>query len=204
MPWGMRMANSYREDSHLDAAIDRAVREMMSAEPRADLRERVLSELQDTPARTPHWPRLAFGSAALAVAVVATVVLVDRLPDRPVERVAISTSPATESPSHGPADAPAAVRTASAPVDRGRTRSDGPDGAPTPHGRTAITRPIQAASIDAAEFIGIAPMMPLARLAPVEPIALSRLDASHIPVPIIDIKPIAIEPIEIAPLTPLR
>jgi hypothetical protein len=197
------MANSYRDDSHLDAAIDRAVREMMSAEPRADLRERVLSELQDTPARTPHWPRLAFGSAALAVAVVATVVLVDRLPDRPVERVAISTSPATESPRQGPVN-PAPARRASAPVDRGRTRSDGPDGAPTPHGRTAITRPIQAASIDAAESIAIAPMMPLARLAPVEPIALSRLDASHIPVPIIDIKPIAIEPIEIAPLTPLR
>lgn len=203
MPWDMGMANSYRDDSHLDAAIDRAVREMMSAEPRADLRERVLSELQDTPARTPHWPRLAFGSAGLAVAVVATVVLVDRLPDRPVERVAISTSRATESPRQGPVN-PAPARRASAPVDRGRTRSDGPDGAPTPHGRTAITRPIQAASIDAAESMAIAPMMPLARLAPVEPIALSRLDASHIPAPIIDIKPIAIEPIEIAPLTPLR
>jgi hypothetical protein len=198
------MANSYRDGSHLDAAIDRAVREMMSAEPRADLRERVLSELQDAPARTTLWPRLAFGSAALAVTVVAMLVLVDRPADRPVEQVAVSTSPAAESPRLGHVDPPAPARTASAPLDRGRIRSDGPESAPTPRGRAGTDRPIQAASIGAAESVAIAPMIPLARLDPIEPIALSRLDASHIPAPIVDIKPIAIEHIEIAPLTPQR
>lgn len=200
----MRMANSYRDDSHLDAAIDRAVREMMSAEPRADLRERVLSELQDAPARTTLWPRLAFGSAALAVAVVTMLVLVDRPADRPGERVAVSTSPAAESPRQGPVNPPAPARKASAPVEGGRIRGDGPESAPAPRGRAGTDRPIQAASIDAAGSIAIAPVMPLARLDPIEPIALSRLDASHIPAPTIDIKPIAIEQIEIAPLTPQR
>ena len=200
----MRMANSYRDDSHLDAAIDRAVRELMSAEPRADLRERVLSELQDAPARTTLWPRLAFGSAALAATVVAMLVLVDRPADRPVERVAVSTSPAAESPRPGPVNPPAPARTASAPVDRGRMRSDGPESAPAPRGRAGADRPIQAASIDAAESVAVAPMMPPARLGPIEPIVPTRLDASHIPAPIIDIKPIAIEHIEIAPLTPQR
>ena len=68
----MRMTDKHlgdshlRADSHLDAAIDRAVREMMSVEPRADLRQRVLAELVEEPTRAALWPRFAFGSAALA------------------------------------------------------------------------------------------------------------------------------------------
>ena len=72
--------------SHLDAAIDRAVREMMSVEPRADLRERVLAELVGEPARAALWPRLAFGSAAVAVAAVVLLMIVNRPPDQPVDR----------------------------------------------------------------------------------------------------------------------
>ena len=74
------------DDSRLDAAIDRAVRDMMSGEPRADLRERVLAELAGEPARAAWWPRLALGSVAVAVSHRPADARADRPAQRPAER----------------------------------------------------------------------------------------------------------------------
>jgi hypothetical protein len=195
------MANSYRDDSHLDAAIDRAVRDMMSAEPRTDLRERVLAELTGAPARVVWWPRLALGSAALAVAAVAMLVLVDHPADRPVERVAVAT-PAAESPRLEPPAPATPPRTTPAPADRTPVRGDGPKTAPAPRGRAAADRPIQAASVDPGEAIGIEPMTPVERLAPIEPLGMSTLDAPLVATAAINIAPITINRIEMTTLKP--
>ena len=78
-------------DSELDRAIDHAVRDLMGAEPRADLRERVLFELAGgssglagTSVRARLWPRFAFG----LVAATAAIVIVVQFTDRPSERTA--------------------------------------------------------------------------------------------------------------------
>jgi hypothetical protein len=194
------MANSFRDDSHLDAAIDRAVRDMMSAEPRTDLRERVLAELTGAPTRVVWWPRLAFGSAALAVAAVAMLVLVDRPADRPVERVAVATPPTAPAPT--PAEAPTMPRTQSAPVDRDRARHGGSESTPAARGR--VDRPVQAASIEAGKAIEIEPMAPVEPLTPIEPIRIATLEAPQVSSAAISIPPITIRQIEIAPLTPQR
>jgi len=194
------MANSFRDDSHLDAAIDRAVRDMMSAEPRTDLRERVLAELTGAPARTRLWPRLAFGSAALAIAAVALLVFVERPADRPVERVAVATPP--PAPASPAAEAPAAPSIPSGAVDRDTARRGGLESAAAAREKKVADRPVQAASIAAGEAVGIEPMTPVEPLRPLEPIRIATLVAPSASA--ISIVPITIERIEITPLSPQR
>ena len=192
-------------DSELDAAIDRAVRDLMGAEPRADLRERVLSELAGgsselarTSARATLWPRLAFGLVAATAAIVIAV----QFADRPAERPAEQTIAARAAPEERPRTDGTPLPPAGPPIPpRSPAGVRGP--APTTPPRRAIVddRSIQAASIETVPPLGTAPMTPLARI---EPIGLSRLEASEIPAPAIDIKPLAIELLEIGPLTPQR
>jgi hypothetical protein len=89
------MTDNRRDDSHLDAAIDRAVRDLMSVEPRAGLRERVLAELTGEPVRAAWWPRLALGSAAIAVVVAVVLMIGSRPPQRPVDRTIAGATPPT-------------------------------------------------------------------------------------------------------------
>ena len=189
-------------DSELDRAIDRAVRDLMGGEPRADLRERVLSELAGTSARATLWPRFAFGLVAAAAVLVIAVQFADRPAERPAEATIAATAardgrPRTDGTPLTPGIVPP-------PIPPRPPRVTGP--APTTPPRRPIVddRPIQAASIEAAPPLGIAPMTPLARLNRIEPIGLSRLEASEIPAPAIDIKPLAIDLLEIGPLTPQR
>jgi hypothetical protein len=182
------MTHKHLADSHLDAEIDRAVREMMNVEPRADLRARVVAEILDQPARAIWWPRLALGSAALAAAALILLVFVNRPPDQPVDQTNARTQPATAPGSPGEATGPATetapkvVARGPAIVDRAKPRTVAP--------RPAIEdRPVQAASIDTTELIVIEPLAPVERLKPIEPIALS---------------PLALAPIEFTPLRPPR
>lgn len=197
------MTDRHLGDSRLDAAIDRAVREMMGAEPRADLRERVLAELAGPSARAMLWPRLAFGLAATVAAMIA-VQVVQRPPAPPAEQTigampAPSQSPGTES------QAPLAPRMAPSVSTRGPARGNGSTAPTPPRTAIAVDRPIQATSIDTAEpGAGIAPMPPIARLNPIEAISVARLAAPQVSTPTIDLKPLAIEQMEIAPLTPRR
>lgn len=189
------MTHKHLAGSHLDAAIDRAVREMMSVEPRADLRQRVMAELVEEPARATWWPRLAFGSAALAAAVIIVLMLVNRPADRPVDRTIAQTQPPASAPdttgkATGPAtgNAPKSIAGGPALVDGPKPRIVAPR--PVIGGRPVIEdRPVQAASIDTTELSAIEPMAPVERLKSIEPIVLS---------------PIALAPIEIRPLTPPR
>ncbi len=186
------LADSHlRGGSHLDAAIDRAVREMMSVEPRADLRQRVMAELLEEPARATLWPRLAFGSAALAAAVLIALMLVNRPADPPVDQTIAGAQPPASAPdATGPATGNAPKGIAGGPaIVVGPKPQIGARG-PVIGGRPVIEdRPVQAASIDTTELIVIEPMAPVERLKPIEPIVFS---------------PIALAPIEITPLTPPR
>jgi hypothetical protein len=196
------MTDKHPDDSPLDAAIDRAVRDMMSVEPRADLRRRVLSELVEKPARAALWPRLAFGSAALALLIVVMFVLTGRRADRAGEQTIVQPQPPASVP--GNPRGAAGPSTETAPKSAGR-ESRGADGWPA---RTvarsrrpgAEDRRVQAASIDSIDLIAIEPLAPVERLRPIAPIAITRLDA---PLAFAsEITPITIERIEITPLTP--
>ncbi len=198
-------------DSELDRAIDRAVRDLMGAEPRADLRERVLSELAGgssglagTSARARLWPRFAFGLVAATAALVIAVQFADRPAERPAEQTVAALPALPDRPRTAGTPIPRPAETSRAIPPRTLVRATGP--APTPPLRSASVddRPIQAASIETAPSLGIAPMTALARLKPIEPIALSSIDAAEIPAPAIDITPLTIEQMEIAPLTPRR
>jgi hypothetical protein len=189
------MMDNRRDDSHLDAAIDRAVRDLMSVEPRAGLRERVLAELTGGPARAAWWPRLALGSAAIAVAVVVVLVIGSRPPQRPVDRtIAGATPPDTASQNTG--------ETAKPPEATPPVHVDGPRAQAATRSPVVEDRLVQAASITANEPIAIEPMAAVERLAPIDPIRIARIEAQA--APDISIKPITIARIEIAPLTPQR
>jgi hypothetical protein len=189
----MRMTDNRRDDSRLDAAIDRAVRDLMRAEPRAGLRERVLAELAGEPARTVWWPRVAFGSAAAVVAVVVVLMMLNRPAPPPVDRTIAGAVPPTAVPEHtGQLPEPPKL-TPPVPADGLRSRTFARSSA-------VEDRPVQAASIEAGESIAIEPMTAVERLAPIDPIRIAQLEAPTVPET--SIKPITIERIEITPLTP--
>ncbi len=194
-----------RADSRLDAAIDRAVREMMSVEPRADLRQRVLAELVEEPTRAALWPRFAFGSAALALLIVFMFVFARRPVDRGGEPTIVQSQPPASVPGNPRgATGPAA---GTAPKSAGReSRGDGLQTRTVAGGRRpgAEDRQIQAASIDTGEAIEIEPLRPVESLTPIDPIGIAKLDTPEASTSPIALKPITIEPIEITPLTPPR
>jgi hypothetical protein len=189
------MTDNHRDDSHLDAAIDRAVRDMMRAEPRADLRQRVLAELAGEPARAAWWSRLAFGSAAVAVAVVILLMVVNRRAERPVDETIVGAVPPASVPGN---TGPSAELSGAAPPGR----VDGPRARTFARRPVVEDRPVQAASIDTVEAIGIEPMTPVERLKPIDPIGIATLGAPLVPES--GITPITIERIEITPLSPRR
>jgi hypothetical protein len=195
-----------RADSHLDAAIDRAVREMMSVEPRADLRQRVLAELVEEPTRATLWPRLAFGSAALALLIVFMFVFARRPVDRGGEPTIVQSQPPASVPGNPRGATGPAAETA--PKSAGR-ESRGTDRLPTravarSRRPGAEDRQIQAASIDTGEAIAIEPLTPVESLTTIDPIGIAKLDTPQASTSEIALKPITIEPIEITPLTPPR
>jgi hypothetical protein len=90
--------SEHESGSRLDAAIDRAVRRMMAAEPPPGLRRRVLARLEPTAAAIAWWPRLGVAAATMA-AIALAVVYMNPGPQRPP-----------------PAEAPGVVAEASSPV----------------------------------------------------------------------------------------
>jgi hypothetical protein len=191
------MTDNRRDNSHLDAAIDRAVRDLMSVEPRTGLRERVLAELTGEPARAAWWPRLALGSAAVAVAVVVLLMIVNRPPEpeQPVDRTIAGATPRAATPGD-------TRETARPPGVTPPVHVDAPRAQAAKQRPIVEDRLVQAASIAAHEPMAIEPMAAVERLAPIEPIRIARLNtptASDI-----SIQPITIARIEITPLTPQR
>jgi hypothetical protein len=140
------MERTNQHEDAADAAIDRAVREIMSAEPRPGFRRRVLDRLAED-RRTP-WsaPRLG-----LAAAAVAAVVLALFMWTRPADRTPGTTAGPTEVASAVP---PAGTRPDRAPDMAPPRRAGAPragplEGAPT----DADSRLVQAASIETGDTL---------------------------------------------------
>jgi hypothetical protein len=184
-------------ESAADAAIDRAVREIMSAEPRPGFRQRVLARL-DTDVERPGaalralWTRVSLAAAAAAVVVGAL------LWTRPIERVPETTVAVTEPPPASPpprTDAPSkpAPPRSAAPPSRRNPATALRTGTPEP-------RLVQAASIDAdviaEDGLQIEPLRPPAGL------LIQKLEASEPSIPEIVIESIAISEITLTPLPP--
>jgi hypothetical protein len=183
----MRMTDSRRDETALDAAIDRAVRDLMSVDPPADLRDRVLAEISGVSTRAALWPRFALASVALAVAVaIAFKVFQPASPASPPETTIAGTraQPAQDVPAAPPPTPTLPKASPRATAVRTPATED---------------RPIQAASIDSAAPIGAEPMPPVARLKAIELIDIPRLETAQIGPAPLSLTPITIEPIENSP-----
>ena len=95
-----------------DAAIDRAVREIMSAEPRPGLRQRVLARLDEEP-RTDMWSWARLGLVAGAAAIVLLAIWART--DRTVAPAGTAPQQAASQPQAGPAKPPPQRRRSRAP-----------------------------------------------------------------------------------------
>jgi hypothetical protein len=201
-------------DRQLDAAIDRVVRDMMSVEPRSDLRARVLAELDGPSARITFWPRLAFATLALTLAIAALMIVRQDAPEH-VDAPRVATS----APSPATTPEPAAPRSTSTSTSTSPSTNTLPlaprsasGTAPGPRPpRTATTtasrsepvqdRLVQAASIPSIDDATAGPP-------PVEPVDDARstgfVNLKPITQSEIVITPITVERIEITPLSSRR
>lgn len=188
------MTNNNYPRRLLDDAIDRAVHELVQAEPRPGLRRRVLAKV-NAPAKQSSWPiRLLLPAGAMAAVVLVAVWL------RPVRQPAAET-PAPQVVQQQPAaparqiqaQAPIASAPAAPPVvaRRSSPRRQPPVqftfGAPNDRvSATNVTEPVDRPLIHADS-----PGMPAVDL----PMALPPLYVAPI-----EVKPIVIKPIEIKPI----
>ena len=176
--------------SRLDAAIDRAVRQIMNTDPPEGLRGRVMARLDAPPAGAAWWPRL--GMAAAGVAALILAMLYVQPVERPRETQAPTVAEVPAAPgqvarveSNEPATMPPPRSTVSAPTPRIERLPDPPRMdrvfESAPDGRVA------AATIDAAS--------------PAES-AVPGTESASLPfeIPAIAIPPLSIEPVSLPPL----
>lgn len=177
-----------RSEREIDDAIDRAVRDIMSAEPRAGLRGRVLGRLDERGPST-SWltlPRLAAAMALLAMAIAIAALLRTAESQAPASAPAVAQKEPAAAPEVRPATPDAAV-----PVGR--------QSAPTRRGRPGVVFPpkgvVAAASVaDPDTTTRAAQPVPAGPSASSEPSGL-------MPAPIV-IAPLIVEPIVIRPIRP--
>ncbi len=171
-------------DKHLDDAIDRAVREMMSAEPRPGMRHRVLAQIGTRPSSLLTLPRLATAAGLLIVAI--GLFFANRSTEPQPMTVAVQ-KPAPPT-SAGPAPT-APVKPTEVVV--------GPARGPVQDDRPLAGR-VQAASVES-EDPG-EPFVQIEALQVIEPITMTQVEQKQI----LTLKPITIEPLEIAPISTPR
>jgi hypothetical protein len=185
-------------DRQLDDAIDRAVRDIMRAEPRTGLRGRVLTEIERQP-RGFVFRRAFAGAALLAVAAVLVAVLMRPSRTPAPERIAVR----QEQPAAAPA-APASpvIVTPQAP----------PPPPSDPPSRPPATRPLQGNQVAfPPQGTVTAANAPVAAEAAVTLVSLpdsaigtadAKTPEPPIVVPRIEVRPISVPPIAITPMLP--
>ena len=204
------MTDKQVAERRMDEAIDRAVRDIMNVEPRSDLRARVLAELDGPPTRLAFWPRLAFGGVALALVAVLVAILMPRPTERPDagRNADKQPSPTSSAPSPTPVPAPHVSNPKPDAPSRGEIRQTTRPGIVVPdRPRVESDRLIQAASIDTldvADTGGTAALRTPGALQPIDPIQISSMGDIGTSTPTIVINPIAVDQIDITPLTPRR
>lgn len=193
------MIERYRTERDVDAAIDRAVREIMSAEPRPGFKHRVLRRLHEGPAQRWTLARLATLATATAASLLALWLLSPRSPQAPDTRVATQHAPA---PVTRPAPGPDAPRpeppVRSAPPARTAVPSPPPVLRQPPPGR------VEAASIVVEDVRSEPAIAAMPALAELDPIRIAPLLTEPLRLRELSIPALTIEPITIAPLSPPR
>jgi hypothetical protein len=180
----------------IDDAIDRAVREMLAIEPRADLRARVLARLE----RPRGWLTASRLAATAALAATALVGLFwsrpapSPAPDRPPAPTAVArTVPVPAPPVQTPPVREAVRQPTAAPAPRTSRGSARPDAARVPApGRIVAASLVESPIVDPRSADGAADAAPPLPGTPA------------IEIPSIEIPPLSIERIVIVPIPPPR
>ena len=187
------MTDKQRTERDIDAAIDRAVREIMSVEPRPGFRRRVLERLTDAPPARWSWARVTVGMAAAAATLVGAVWL--STPDR---------SPAPAAPTFArqqPADVVLPAPSPSPTTQPRQLAVNKPVSSGNAH-RTVFRKPIAQPPPGRVE----ATSLPLVQ--PPPPNAVDTMEAIRVsplqPIPEADVRRRIIERITIPPLSRLR
>jgi hypothetical protein len=194
-----------------DAAIDRAVRELMNGEPAPGFRQRVFARLEDEPRATWMrstftWPRLGF--AAVTAAIVLALALWMRPVTRTVEPKLADVRPqVVEPPQTAPVAKPVAPATPLSP--RVADRQPAPpvvkprtDATAKRVLSTATDRRVAAANVTPVEeaLERAATKNP----APIVPGNIAPLNVRPLETPEIIVRPLTVGPLMIVPLLPPR
>jgi hypothetical protein len=180
----------------VDRAIDRAVRQIMSAEPPPGLRRRVMARLEAPAPRPSLVPRVALAAAALA-AVVLAVILLRPSPPAVLDTVRTDAEPATRTVTAPPAPAAEIRPPARAAVDAPPRRTLTREAIPMPRianvfGARAARAEAAAAAVDdvvfsqedtvprAADLPGMPPPITVSRIA-IAPLEVERLRVDQLP-----------------------
>jgi hypothetical protein len=181
-------------ENRVDRAIDRAVREMMSAEPRPGLRARVLARMAAPAPRGIWWPRLSFAALAAAALIVVATLLRTDVP-QPGREAAPPLATRT-APSEPSAAAPPA---ATAPGVR-------PPAAASGVRRESLPPPPRMDAVFGGSLAGVT----AASVAPADALFLDHAAPEPLagPPPLlvreITVEPLVVEPIRIPPMFPPR
>jgi hypothetical protein len=186
------MPNEQR--GRLDNAIDRAVRGMMEVDPAPGLGGRVVDRLEDAPAR--RGLTLSFAAAAVTMALLAAVVLLQTIGPSETVQPAAPMSPAAQSAAVNPSPA-GGVPTGDA--------SSPPTPLPSPSKGTIdrvrdLPRPTVVFN-GARDRVSAANARPAAAVADETPAPAMPIPETFVPISPIVIAPISIAPIVISPLT---
>jgi hypothetical protein len=199
------MKPDHRPTVDLDAAIDRAVRSIMSAEPRAGLRQRVLSRINDAPRRAFPVLRLAIAGGTIAAVGLAVALRIANRPIVPEDRAVAPPSVAVAPPR----EQPAARETPTPVAPRPQARRSPAPSQPVPRGLVIAQSLTAIEEEDKADpTVTTAPEVPQ-ELEALRTPALSpiqELDTSVGRVPAIAVTPLGVSRLpEIAPLqSPIR
>lgn len=189
--------NSERE---IDDAIDRAVREIMSVEPRTGLRGRVLAELESRGAERLPFSSLAGAAAVLALGILLVLFIWSRPSPDPVRPATMAGNERAEAAA--PPGAPASVPALSPASQADRTRKPAP-GAPRPSAPPRRPQFPAPGAVTAAN-LGAQSMPDAALLEGTAPSAPAVAGTPEIVIPMIQIQPLIIDTIVIDPIRPPR
>lgn len=177
------------KDEHLDQAIDHAVREMLDAEPAADLRARIMARVSRPVASGFGWNIRMAAVAAPAVLIIGLALV---SPSRRVlpagttsARISRPVTAIRNQASRRLATAHPTARASAPRVERVRL------------GRPSTARAAVATDDETADVIGIAPLDPIA---PIRVAAVTHRDIEPEPITVEPLAPIA--NLQVAPLTP--
>ena len=177
-----------QERGRLDNAIDRAVRGMMQVDPRPGLRHRVAERLH-RPARRSLWIVPAFGTAALAVGIVAAALFMRSPQPQPALDHPVASVPSPVLPA--PAPRRAATPETPAPPGSARTAAARAESIFGPRRDRVSAASVAITERPAAALPGAGASDLSAELPAFPPIAI----------PPIELPPIAVSPLIVSPVT---